>query len=167
MKQIYLAGPMNGYPEKNHPAFHLAAKKLREVGFIVISPAEKPYEETDINTWQEALSYDVGECVCKSDGIAVLPGFNESKGGALEVLNAIALGKSVELIPGQPEAWRTRVLEWGRMTLAALWRDVKHSNYDQTHQNLAKVVTNARGFGSEYISDAQYKDAADGNTHRS
>lgn len=142
MKWVYLAGPMNGYPEKNHPAFHEAAAKLRAAGFGVISPAEKPIEDVDIRSWQNALRYDVGECVCKTEGVAVLPGFRQSKGACLEVFNAVAFGGSVELIPGQTEAWRTEVLEWGAAALAAIWREVNHGNYDASHQNLARVLSN-------------------------
>lgn len=131
--RLYLAGPMNGYPEKNFPAFHDAAAKLREVGYEVISPAENPIPDSDLKTWQNALCYDVGECVCKVDGVAVMPKFYESKGAALEVHTALALGKELVLIPGQDEAWRRRVLEWGRVSLAAMWREVKLSNYDATH----------------------------------
>jgi nucleoside 2-deoxyribosyltransferase len=139
--RIYLAGPMNGYPEKNFPAFHEAAAKLREIGYEVISPAENPIPDHDLRTWEMALCYDVGDCVCKVDGIACLPKFYESKGACLEVHTALALGKSVELIPGQDERWRTRVLEWGRVSLASMWRDVKHGNYDKSHQPLASVLS--------------------------
>lgn len=143
MPRLYLAGPMNGYPEKNFPAFIEAAAKLREAGFEVVSPAENPIPDHDLQTWQGALCYDVGECVCKVDGVAVLPGFDQSKGACLEVHVALALGKPVQLIPGQPESWRTRVLEWGRASLAAMWREVDHSRYDETHQTIANVLRGA------------------------
>lgn len=143
MKRVYLAGPMNGYPEKNFPMFIEAAAKLREAGFEVISPAENPIPDHDLKTWQGALTYDIQECVCPVDGVAVLPGFEQSKGACLEIFVALALGKSVELVPGQPESWRTRVLEWGRMSLASVWRDVNHGNYDETHQQIASVLRGA------------------------
>lgn len=38
--RLYLAGPMSGLPGFNFPAFHAAAKVLREAGYIIISPAE-------------------------------------------------------------------------------------------------------------------------------
>ena len=44
MKQensIYIAGPMSGKVDHNYPAFHAAAKFLREKGWTVFSPAER------------------------------------------------------------------------------------------------------------------------------
>ena len=38
--KIYIAGPMRSYPAFNFPAFHAAAKDLRERGHAVWSPAE-------------------------------------------------------------------------------------------------------------------------------
>ena len=46
MKRIYLSGAMTGCPDLNFPAFHAAAKALRERGLVVINPAEiKPEGE--------------------------------------------------------------------------------------------------------------------------
>ena len=46
MKRIYLSGAMTGYPDLNFPAFHAAAKALRERGLVVVNPAEiKPEGE--------------------------------------------------------------------------------------------------------------------------
>lgn len=142
--RVYLAGPMSGYPEKNYPAFHAAAAALRAEGYEVISPAENQIPDTNLGEWQNAMCFDVGECVCKVMGVAVLPGFEKSKGACLEVHTALALGKPVFLVPGQPESWRTRVLEWGRLSMAAMWREVDHTKYDATHQDLAKVVRGDR-----------------------
>lgn len=42
--RIYLAGPMSGYPNFNFAAFDFAARKLRDLGFGVFSPAENERE---------------------------------------------------------------------------------------------------------------------------
>lgn len=39
-KLLFLSGPMRGFPELNRPAFHVAAKLLRDHGYHVVSPAE-------------------------------------------------------------------------------------------------------------------------------
>jgi hypothetical protein len=39
-KRVYIAGPMRGYPNFNFPAFDAAAKRGRDLGYVVISPAE-------------------------------------------------------------------------------------------------------------------------------
>jgi len=42
--RYYLAGPMTGLPDNNYPAFHEAARKLRDLGFEIVSPAEINYD---------------------------------------------------------------------------------------------------------------------------
>ena len=38
--KMYIAGPMQGIPEFNFPAFHAVAKLYRELGYEVFNPAE-------------------------------------------------------------------------------------------------------------------------------
>lgn len=114
--KIYLAGPMRGYPEFNFPAFYAAADKLRAEGHFVFSPAEKDNEThgTDISkgnaTGDEELAakehgfnlrkslFDDLAFICsEAEAIALLPGWEKSKGVAAERATAIALGL-VEII---------------------------------------------------------------------
>lgn len=37
---IYIAGPMDGYPDHNFPAFHMSASHFRTIGHSVLNPAE-------------------------------------------------------------------------------------------------------------------------------
>lgn len=92
MRRVYIAGPMSGIPDLNFPAFHAAAAKLRELGFDVINPAE-------INTdpsagWAACMRADIAQLVT-CDGIALLPGWENSKGARLEKHIAEALGMRV------------------------------------------------------------------------
>ena len=90
---IYLAGPMSGIPEFNFPAFHTAAARLRNVGFEVVSPAEANGTDTS-QPWDYYMRRDLVHLAgCKM--VAVLPGWRNSKGAALEVYVATALGMPV------------------------------------------------------------------------
>lgn len=80
MAKVYVAGPMSGYPEKNYPAFHSAAAKLRAQGHDVVSPAEICDESV---CYREAMQRDiVGLLEC--DHIYLLDGWEKSKGATLE-----------------------------------------------------------------------------------
>lgn len=115
--KIYLAGPMRGIPEFNFPAFHEAAAALRELGHTVFSPAEKDNERhgTDISkgnaigcekqataehgfSLREALALDLDFICREADAIALLPGWQNSKGATAEHATAVALGLEVFLV---------------------------------------------------------------------
>lgn len=86
LKRIYVSGPMTGLPDHNFPAFHAAAARLRVAGFEVIDPAENFGGRTDLprETYLRADVILVAQC----DGIAMLPGWQESRGAKLEYLLA-------------------------------------------------------------------------------
>lgn len=106
--KIYLAGPMRGYPEFNFPAFHEAAAKLRAEGHFVFNPAERDVERhggIDISKGNElgdvaqaerehgfsrrdAMHDDLDFITKHADGIALLPGWQESEGANLELAAA-------------------------------------------------------------------------------
>lgn len=119
--KIYLAGPMRGIAEFNFPAFHKAAAELRQEGHTVFSPAEKDNERhgTDISkgnptgseehaskqhgfSLREALGLDLDFICREADMIALLPGWEFSRGAAAEHATALALGLKVRLMPGKP-----------------------------------------------------------------
>jgi hypothetical protein len=115
--KVYVAGPMRGIPEFNFPAFHEAALMLRQLGCVVFNPAEKDNERhgTDISkgnatgdeaiasaqhgfNLREALGLDLAWICAEADAVALLPGWQNSKGAAAERATAIALGlKVIEL----------------------------------------------------------------------
>jgi hypothetical protein len=109
--KIYLAGPMRGIPEFNFPMFMAAAKQLREEGHEVFNPAEKDNEKhgTDISkgnltgdesiasarhgfSLREALGADLAWICAEADAVALLPGWQQSKGARAEAATAVALG---------------------------------------------------------------------------
>lgn len=112
--KIYLAGPMTGIPSFNFPAFDVAAARLRrQLGVFVFSPAEHdrcvygPELEDNptgdpilakINhgfSLRKALLDDLTFICNEADGIALLPGWENSKGVTAELSLAKALGLSV------------------------------------------------------------------------
>lgn len=112
--RIYLAGPMRGIPEFNFPAFMAAAAKLRAEGHIVFNPAERDNEVhgTDISkgnatgdeelaarqhgfSLRDALGADLAWICAEGEAVALLPGWQNSKGATAERATALALGLQV------------------------------------------------------------------------
>lgn len=89
---IYIAGPMNGYPEMNFPSFHKAAKRLRDEGLKVINPAEL---NPDVNAdWSDCMDVDI-DAVFECDTIYMLKGWEKSKGARIEY--RIAKNRKMEI----------------------------------------------------------------------
>lgn len=87
--RVYLAGPMTGLPDLNFPAFHVAAASLRASGYEVVSPAEINSDPSA--GWIASMRRDIPE-LCTCDAIALLPGWESSKGAKLELHIARQLG---------------------------------------------------------------------------
>ena len=97
-KRIYLSGQMSGIPDHNFPAFNRHAAELRAAGFEVVNPAELNPDTT--MTWEECLRVDLRE-LCSCDAIALMPGWERSKGANLELHVAHRLGLEVMHLPLQ------------------------------------------------------------------
>lgn len=89
MKRIYIAGPMTGLPEYNFPAFHAAADTLRAAGYEVENPAEPGQVEGW--KWEDYMRRGLAQLLT-CDGVALLPGWTESKGACIEADIASLLG---------------------------------------------------------------------------
>lgn len=92
MTTIYLSGPMSGMPEFNFPAFHAEAARLRALGYKVVNPAEINVDGD--KSWEECLRADI-KALCDCDAVALLPGWENSKGAHLEVHIAHRLGLQI------------------------------------------------------------------------
>ena len=92
MTTLYIAGPMSGLPEFNYPAFNAAADELRAVGYDVLNPvdAEKHNTTGQPQAWDWYMRHAL-RMVLDADGLALLPGWRNSRGARLEVRVADSL----------------------------------------------------------------------------
>lgn len=88
--KLYLAGPMTGAPDFNYPAFNEAAVQLRAQDFEVVNPAEN-FDGDQSLGWSTYLRLAVRQ-VTECDAVALLPGWEGSRGARLELSIAISLG---------------------------------------------------------------------------
>lgn len=112
--KIYLAGPMRGKPLLNFPAFYAGEARLRADGWEVFNPARADNERHGCNisagnftgdeeqakrdfnfNLREALAIDMAFICTEADAIAMLPGWENSKGATAEKAVAEALGLEV------------------------------------------------------------------------
>jgi hypothetical protein len=90
--RIYLSGPMTGVRDQNRPLFHAEAKRLRELGYDVVSPAEICPDPKA--SWEACVRADIAQLVY-CHGIAMLPDWERSRGARLEYHIATQLGMPV------------------------------------------------------------------------
>jgi hypothetical protein len=114
--KLYLAGPMTGIEHYNFPAFDEAAKQLREAGHTVFNPAENDRENGFDATGllgheaaehgfdlRKALKQDLSWICDNAEGIALLYGWQHSRGAQAEV----ALGKALGIPTRREWTWLT------------------------------------------------------------
>lgn len=108
---LYLAGPMTGLPDFNYPAFFVAADALRQAGYVVLNPAEIGVHPTW--TWTDYMRAGLETLTTYAEAIAVLPGWERSRGARIEVRIARKFGLRVHtvftwqvLAPLGTAAWR-------------------------------------------------------------
>lgn len=89
MTRIYISGPMTGIPDLNAPAFHAAAAVLRDLGHDVINPAENIAD--DHHDWRDHMRCDL-RLLLTCEAVAMLPGWERSRGARLERHAALELG---------------------------------------------------------------------------
>jgi hypothetical protein len=93
--RIYVSGPMSGKQDLNFPAFHQAAAALRAKGHKVTNPAElDAQDEGKALGWADYMRRDV-IALMGCNAIAMLPGWQDSKGAQLEHHIAQTLGMAV------------------------------------------------------------------------
>ena len=90
--RVYIAGPMRGVDDFNRPAFDDAEALLRDLGHDVVNPCRldeelgfffKSDEEVTLDHLKEIMARDIA-ALYTCDRIAMLPGWEGSRGASLE-----------------------------------------------------------------------------------
>jgi hypothetical protein len=89
---------MSGMPEYNFPAFHAAEEALLAAGWWVYNPVHTPpppgrngVHSDDPDAWKWYMRHAI-KMVTKAESIALLPGWENSRGARLELRIALSLG---------------------------------------------------------------------------
>lgn len=128
--KVYIAGPMRGYEQYNFPAFDDAERQWRRMGNTPISPAtlDRIHEGSDGNgafeddDMRRVTRRDL-MATLDADAVAVLPGWQRSRGALLEVMLARSVGmpiydaKTAEELP-----WRSVLIQMAEGILEAAKR---------------------------------------------
>lgn len=88
--KIYIAGPMSGFENFNRDKFNDVAKKLKQHGHVVLSPATLPAGLTQA----EYMDICCAMVRC-STGLLMLDGWDQSEGATAEYHLAKKLGKDI------------------------------------------------------------------------
>jgi len=83
--KVYISGPMTGLPDYNRAAFRKAEARLLSRGYDVVNPARVNLPES--SEWIDYMRHDI-KMLMDCDGIATLPGWDESRGALTEVFLA-------------------------------------------------------------------------------
>lgn len=96
MSVVYIAGPMSGLPEFNYPAFNDAEGRLLVAGHYPLNPTRIEEENTagEPQAWDWYMRRAL-KMVTDADGMALLPGWADSRGARLERQVAMQLGITV------------------------------------------------------------------------
>ncbi len=113
--RVYIAGPMQGIPYFNFPAFDLMASYLRMKGHEPLNPAEEdrkmgfaPTKEPELPPdwdWDAVIRRDV-DMVFRAEAIVLLPGWHRSTGARAEA--ALAQFRHIPRLSSET----LQVIEW-------------------------------------------------------
>lgn len=94
-KAVYLSGPMSGLPDFNKQAFMNAEARLNAAGIKVVNPVKNGVPADA--EWSEHMRADISMLMTCAQ-IAMLPGWQNSKGAKLELHIAKQLGIAVTTV---------------------------------------------------------------------
>ncbi|MEY8460996.1 DUF4406 domain-containing protein [Eggerthellaceae bacterium 24-137] len=92
MTRLYISGPVTGKPKNNRAAFIRAANVLADREVLAHIPHMFVPESAE---WHDAMRISINEltdCRFRYDGLALLPGWEQSEGAKMEKAVAEACG---------------------------------------------------------------------------
>lgn len=95
MTTLYISGPITGLPDLNKPLFSTVADELRSCGFMTLNPHDIGEPSDQLLPWASYLRDDLIAMLLHANGLAMLPGWELSRGAQLERHVAEALGWEV------------------------------------------------------------------------
>ena len=101
---IYLSGPMSGYPDFNRATFADAADWVTKTGNLPLNPGSIRLPETA--SWADYMRKAL-TLLMRADGMLLLPGWQESRGVQIEY----ALAKNLDI-------WMYEITELEGMIIA-------------------------------------------------
>lgn len=145
--KVYLSGPITGDPDhESNFAYH--ADKLESGGHEVVNPVELDDEQDPEMEWADYLRRDIA-ALMECDAIAMIPGWESSRGAVLERHVAEAVGlRVIELTeegataPAGPQTWE-EALDWVLAEMRAIMveRQRKYGKSNIRDQGLYGVIT--------------------------
>lgn len=101
MITLYIAGPMSGYKDRNYPLFNEVEARLVKADYNVLNPAridaQFPMGDGEPErTWDWYMRRALVMLCEGADGIALLPGWQHSRGALLEERVGRGLGMRIQ-----------------------------------------------------------------------
>jgi hypothetical protein len=93
--KLYICGPMTGIEDFNRPAFNRAARELTAAGYEVGNPAWIEYKSG--MSWLDCMRKAI-PLMMTCDALALLPGWEYSRGARAEMSLAVDLGISATTV---------------------------------------------------------------------
>ena len=113
---LYISGPMTGYENYNYAAFDRAETMLTANGHSVLNPAKMDAEQgIEGLSYHDLLKRDMKAIVDDATAVALLPGWQNSRGATKEAFFAQQIGLPIfELITGDEAANSPEGVLWHR-----------------------------------------------------